>query len=65
MSDDSYVYIAEAYKDGGRIERLVHTSYADAKEDIEISTGTDNPDRIEIDKEKVWLGQDDEFHVTR
>lgn len=65
MSDEPKVYVAEAYKDGERIERLVHTTYADAKEDIEITTSLDNPDDIVIESERLWLGEDEEFHVTR
>lgn len=59
------IYIAEAYKDGQRIERIAHTSYEGAKEDIEVSTSLDDPDEITIDEERLYLGQDDVFHIER
>lgn len=65
MTDESYVYVAEAYKDGDCIEQLVHTSYSGAKEDIEVSTSLDDPDEITVERKRLWLGGDTEFHVTR
>jgi hypothetical protein len=62
---DQYVYVAEAYKDGDRIAQLVHTNPVDAREDITVTTNLDDPDRIEINKKRLYLGQDDEFTVTR
>jgi hypothetical protein len=59
MTDDNTVYIAEAYKDGERIERVVHTNHADAKEDIDVLTFGENPDRVEITEERLYLGDDD------
>lgn len=64
-STNEYVYVAEAYKDGDRVEQIVHTTRQDAKEDIQVSTNLDNPDRIEINKRKVYLGHDDRFLVTK
>jgi hypothetical protein len=62
---DQYVYVAEAYKDGDRIAQLVHKNRIDAREDIEVSTNLDNPDRTEIHRKRLYLGQDDEFTVTK
>lgn len=64
MSHDASVYVAEAYKDGERIEQIVHTSYADAKEDIEVCTSLKDVDEIEVHERHLYLGNDDEFHVA-
>jgi len=51
----SYVYIAEAYHNGSRIERVVHVDREDAKHDIE--TLTEGADvHITIDKERLYTG---------
>lgn len=60
----NYVYIAEAWKNGKRIERIVHTNEADAWEDIEISTNGEDPDKLTVEKERLYLGQDDEYVAT-
>ena len=64
MSENT-VYVAEAYKDGQRIEQLVHTSYRDAKGDIEISTNLDDPDEIQIHERRLWLGEHEKFVAKR
>jgi len=65
MTDENTVWIAEAYLDGERIERIVHTTEDDAREDIEISTDHKDPDRIEVDECRLWLGQAEGFEVSR
>lgn len=65
MSENPTVYVAEAYKDGERIEQLVHVNESDAYEDINITTSTDNPDRIEVSERRLWLGQSESFTAER
>ena len=62
---ENYVYIGEAWKNGELIKRIVHKNKYDAREDIQITTGSDNPDRIEVNKEKLYLGEDSEWHISR
>ncbi len=62
---ENYVYIGEAWKNGELIKRIVHKNKHDAREDIQITTGLDNPDRIEVNKEKLYLGEDEEWHIER
>ena len=52
------VWVAEAYKDGERIEQLVHINYGDAKEDIEITTRSDDPDDITFTEKRLYRGKD-------
>lgn len=59
------VFVADAIKDNEVIERIVHTTYDDAEDDIVFTSRGEDPDRIRIDEQKVWLGYDDEFVVTR
>ena len=50
-----YVYIAEAYHNGSRIERVVHIDEDDARHDIEnLTEGADV--HITIDKERLYTG---------
>jgi hypothetical protein len=65
VTDDNHVFVAEAFVYGDRMERVIHTSWEDAKEDIEELTDGRRTDRIHVTKEKLYLGDDDEFHVTR
>lgn len=60
-----YVWIGEAYKDGERIERVVHKHEDDARKDIEICAAVHDPDEIRVEKEKLHLGQDTEWHIER
>lgn len=62
MSNE-HIWIAEAYKDGERIERIIHKNEHDAREDIEISTNTRNPDEIRVEREQIFLGEDTEWHI--
>lgn len=59
------VWVAEAWKDGERIERVVHKNKHDAREDIEVCTALDDPDRIDIERERLWLGSSNDWHITR
>lgn len=63
--DRPVVWVAEAWKDGERIKRIVHTTEMGARRDIRQSTMFRDPDRIAVHPEPVYLGDEDEFHVTK
>jgi len=63
--DRPVVWVAEAWKDGERIRRIVHTTKTGARRDIRQSTMFRDPDRIGVHVEPVYLGDEDEFHVTK
>lgn len=62
---ENYVYVAEAFKDGERIEHIIHKNESDALEDILICTAGDEPDEITVNKEGLYLGEDTEWVVAR
>lgn len=60
---EHYVYVAEAYKDGERIEQIVHKNKRDAREDIQITAH--RADEYEIQERRLWMGEDTEWHIER
>jgi len=62
---DNYVWIAEAWCDGTRVERIAHKNEHDAKEDIQTTTSHIDVDRYDVSRVELFLGEDIEWHVTR
>jgi len=54
MSDHTTVWVAEAYTDGERVERIVHTTEGDAWEDIEVCAP--DADEYDVAEERVYTG---------
>lgn len=52
------LYVAEAYADGERIERVIHTNEADAWHDIEVLTAEADPETIEVSECRLYTGAD-------
>jgi len=54
MSDHTTVWVAEAYTDGERVERIVHTTEGDAWEDVEVCAP--DADEYDVAEERVYTG---------
>jgi len=63
--DRPVVWVAEAWRDGERIKRIVHVTKEGARRDIRQSTMFRDPDHVFVNVEPVYLGDEDEFHITR
>jgi hypothetical protein len=62
MTDDPTVYVAEAYTDGERVDQIVHTTYAGAKEDIEVSAY--DADEYDITEKRLYGGKEGKAVIT-
>ncbi len=60
---DAYVWIAEAFENGERTERVVHKNESDARHDIQ--TLAYDADEIRVEKERLHLGEDTEWSIER
>ncbi len=63
--DRPVVWVAEAWRDGERLKRVVHVTKKGASRDITQMTSFMDPDHVFIHPEPLYLGDKDEFHLTK